>query len=77
MSNYLRKHSKRTIFFSLFSLSYFTIAQKTRTAESDLLRAGLAGASANMICELSFHAFDTINTRTKVHNRPITSLVML
>lgn len=41
------------------------------------MRAGFAGASANVVCELSFHAFDTINTRTKVYHTPISSAMML
>ena len=77
LSGYLWKHRRRVLFLSVFSAGYFCVVQGVRSGQRDLLRAGLAGASANMICEMSFHTFDTINTRTKVHHTPISSIIML
>lgn len=76
LSGYLWKHRRRVLFLSVFSAGYFCVVQGVRSGQRDLLRAGLAGASANMICEMSFHTFDTINTRTKVHHTPISSIIM-
>ncbi len=65
------------MFFCVFSAGFYGISQLVRNSYTDLLRAGFAGASANCICEMSFHFFDTINTRTKVHHSPISSILMI
>ena len=45
--------------------------------ENEIIRMGIAGSLANIICESAFHAVDTVNIRAKASESQISTLSMV
>ena len=48
-----------------FCGGYSIMAYKGILIENEIIRMGIAGSLANIICESAFHAVDTVNIRAK------------
>jgi hypothetical protein len=62
--------------FTGFSATYAYTLYRCREINSELVRMGLAGSLANMMCEMGFHFADTVNVRAKTHHLPVSSYHM-
>ena len=60
-----------------FCGGYSWICYKSLTIENEVIRMGVAGSLANIVCESAFHAVDTVNIRAKASTKQISTLSML
>ena len=61
-------HKRRLLIGGAFTGSYLLLCKYATGFKSDVVRLGVAGSLANMVCECVFHVIDTINIRSKVQD---------
>lgn len=66
MHNFIYFHKKRIIIGLGFCTTYGLICRSATNHPNEVIRLGIAGSIANMICECGFHVVDTVNIRSKV-----------
>ena len=62
-------HRRRALVAFGFCTGYWVLLQMTKNHWSESLRMGMAGSLANVICDSTFHLVDTVNIRSKVHDK--------
>ncbi len=69
-------HRKRIGIASVVTAGYLALSERAIYAKSDLYRMGVAGSLATMVMETTHHFVDTVNIRSKVSKKPISSMGM-
>ena len=75
--NLLHFHRKQVLVGGVFVGCYATTCYKTRTFNNEIIRMGIAGSIANLVCECAFHAIDTVNIRAKARTDSISTMSMM
>ena len=75
--NVLHFHRKQAFIGVAFCSGYGLLSYKAIRVENEILRMGIAGSIANIICESAFHAVDTVNIRAKASEHSISTLSMV
>ena len=66
VSCFINRHLKRILITSSFCAAYLGLCKYAIKHPSEILRLGVGGSIANMLCETVFHIIDTVNIRSKV-----------
>ena len=75
--NLIHFHRKQTLVGMGFCGGYGLLCYKGLYIENEVLRMGIAGSLANIICESAFHAVDTVNIRAKASTKQLSTLSMV
>lgn len=75
--NVMHFHRRRIIVGASFTTAYGLFCYKAIESKNEVLRMGVAGSLANVFVEAGFHFVDTVNVRTKVNDKNISSLKMV
>ena len=74
---FLHFHRRRIAVSCLFTAGYFVACKKAVNSPNEIIRMGIAGSLSNIIIEAGFHGIDTINVRSKVSEKNVSSLRMV
>ena len=77
LCNLLHFHRKQAMVGSTFVGCYGFACYKGQGINNDIIRMGIAGSLANLVCESAFHAVDTVNIRAKARADTISTMSMV
>ena len=75
--NILHFNRKQALVGAGFVGGYSWICYKSLKIENEIIRMGVAGSLANIVCESSFHAVDTVNIRAKASTDQLSTMRMV
>ena len=66
LSSFINQHRTRILISGSFCAAYLGLIKYSVNHPNEILRLGVGGSIANMLCETVFHIIDTLNIRSKV-----------
>jgi hypothetical protein len=75
-TKFVHHYKRRLVIFGMFSTGFLALIPSVRRSESEVLRMAMAGSISNTFCEVALHFVDTVNIRTKVYEKNVSTYHM-
>jgi hypothetical protein len=77
MLNFMHFHRRRLCVAGGFLTVYGSVCKYSINSNNEIFKLGMAGSLAHVIVEAGFHFVDTVNVRTKVSEKQVSTLHMV